>query len=157
MVVVFPQYLFNFFLQGYFSSFILPLAVLFFQPSNVVIKVVALAFCLFKRDVLKEYRSRFERLSIVFLSWQCVGYHILFPSPVGYVIGHILYFQCLPCLLTVNYLGLLEVGQILVIHNNFDPGLRSFEVLSSLLNCLNYCQHLLLGYGIVLFCACHFL
>ena len=59
--------------------------------------------------------------------------------------------------LPVSYLGLLEVGQILVIRNNLGPGLKSVEVLSLLLNCLDYCQHLLLGYGIVLFCACHFL
>ena len=119
--------------------------------------VVALAFRLFKRHVLKEYWSRFKRLSIVFLSQQRVGYHILFPLPVDYVIGHILYFQCPPCLLPVNHLGLLGVGQILVIRNNLGLGLRSFEVLSPLLNSLNYCQHLLLGYGIILFCACHFL
>ena len=73
------------------------------------------------------------------------------------MIRYILYFQCLPRLLPVSYLGLLEVGQILVIHNNLGPGFRSFEILSPLLNCLDYCQHLLLSYGIVLFCACHFL
>ena len=64
----FPQYLFNFILRGYFSFFILPLAIFFLQPGDVVMGVVALAFCLFKRHVLKEYWSRFERLSIVFLS-----------------------------------------------------------------------------------------
>ena len=157
MVVVFPQYLFDFILQDYFSSFILPLAVLFFQPGNIVMGMVAFAFCFFKRHVLKEYWLQFERLSIVFLSQQRVGYHIFFPLPVGYVIGHILYFQCPPRLLPVSYLGHLKVGQILVIRNNLGPGLKSFEILSPLLNCLNYCQHLLLGYGIVLFCACHFL
>ena len=68
VVVVFPQYFFDFFLRGYFSSFILPLAVLFFQPSNVVMGVVALAFCFFERHILKEYWSQFKRLNIVFLS-----------------------------------------------------------------------------------------
>ena len=68
VVVVFPQYLFNFILQGYFSSFILPLAVLFFQPGNIVMGVVALALCLLKCHILKEYGSQFERLSIVFFS-----------------------------------------------------------------------------------------
>ena len=68
MVVVFPQYLFNFFLRNYFSFFMLPLAVLFFQLSDVVMGVVAFAFCFFKRHVLKEYQLRFQRLSIVFLS-----------------------------------------------------------------------------------------
>ena len=68
MVVVFPQYLFNFILRGYFSSFILPLAILFLQPGNIVMGVEALAFCLFKRHVLKEYWSQFERLSMDFLS-----------------------------------------------------------------------------------------
>ena len=157
VVVVLSQYLFDFFLLGYFSSFILPLTVFFFQPSNVVMGVVALAFCFFKRHVLKKYRSRFKRLNIVFLSQQRIGYHILFPLLVGYVIGHILYFQCPPCLMPVSYLGLVEVGQIFVIHNNLGPDLRSFRVLSPLLNCLDYCQHLFLNYGIVLFCACHFL
>ena len=68
---------------------------------------------------------------------------------------HILYFQCLPCLLPVGYLGLLEISQIFVIRNNLGPGLRSLEVLFPLLNCLNYYHHLLLSYGIVLFCTCH--
>ena len=64
--MIFPQYLLNLVLWGYFSSFVLPLAVLFFQPDNVVIRVVALVFCLLKCHILKEYWSQFEGLDIVF-------------------------------------------------------------------------------------------
>ena len=66
MVVIFFQYLLNFILQGYFSSFVLPLAILFFQPGNVIMRVVALALCLLERYILKEYPSRFEGFNIVF-------------------------------------------------------------------------------------------
>ena len=44
-----------------------------------------------------------------------------------------------------------------VVRNDLDPGLESLEIFSPLLDRLDYCQHLFLGYGIVLFCACHFL
>ena len=66
MVVIFSYYLLNLILQGYFSSFVLPLAILFFQPGNIVMGVVAFAFCLFEHHILKEYRLRFEGLGIVF-------------------------------------------------------------------------------------------
>ena len=66
MVVIFSQYFLNLILRGYFFSFILPLAVLFFQPGDIVMGVVALALCLLKRHILKEYWSRFEGLGIVF-------------------------------------------------------------------------------------------
>ena len=64
--MVFPQYLFNFVLRGDFSSFVLSLAILFFQSGNVVMGVVALAFCLLECHILKEYQSRFGGLDIVF-------------------------------------------------------------------------------------------
>ena len=38
-----------------FSSFVLSLAVLFLQPGNAIIMVVALALCLLKCHILKEY------------------------------------------------------------------------------------------------------
>ena len=50
----------------------------------------------------------------------------------------------------------MEVGQILVIRDDLCPGFGSFKVLSLLLYCLYYCQHLFLEDGIVLLCACHF-
>ena len=66
--MVFSQYLLNLILQGYFSSFVLPLAVLFFQPGNVVMRVVAFALCFLERHILEEYWSQFEGLDIVFFS-----------------------------------------------------------------------------------------
>ena len=122
MVVIFSQYFLNLVLQGYFF-FVLPLAVLFFQPGNGVMGMIALALCLLERHILKEYWSRFNRFSIVFFFCQCVCYYVFFLLPVGYVIGHVLYIQCRPCLLPVGYLGFLEVGQIFVICNNLGPGL----------------------------------
>ena len=53
-------------LVGLFSSFVLPLAILFFQPGNVVMGVIALALCLLKCYILKEYWLWFERLGIIF-------------------------------------------------------------------------------------------
>ena len=53
MVVIFSQYLVNLILRGYFFSLIVPLAVLFFQPGNVVMGVAAFALCLLKRYILK--------------------------------------------------------------------------------------------------------
>ena len=44
MVVIIPQYLLNLVLWGYFSSFVSPLAALFFQPGNIVMKVISFLF-----------------------------------------------------------------------------------------------------------------
>ena len=64
--MIFSQYLLNLNLRGYFSAFVLPLAVFFFQPGNVIMGVVAFVFCLLKRYILKEYLLQFEGFSIVF-------------------------------------------------------------------------------------------
>ena len=66
--MIFFQYLLDLILRGYFSFFVLLLAVLFFQPGNVVMGVVAFALCLLERHILKKYWLRFERLNIIFFS-----------------------------------------------------------------------------------------
>ena len=68
MFVIFFQYLLNLILQGYISSFVLPLAVLFIQPGNIVMGVVALDLCLLERYILRGYLLRFEGFDIVFFS-----------------------------------------------------------------------------------------
>ena len=73
VVVIFSHYLLNRILQGYFFSFALPLAVLFFQPGNIVRGVVAFVLCFLERHILKKYWLRFGRLSIVFFLYKALA------------------------------------------------------------------------------------
>lgn len=94
--------------------------------------------------------------TLVFLSWQRIGYNVFFSFPVFEFERNILDFQSPSSLSSICDPDLLEVSKVFVIGDHPVVFLIPLQIFPPLFYRLDDSQHFFLRYNVVLFCWIHF-
>lgn len=116
-------------------------------------QIVSFLLDLLQRYDLQKDCSILKWLFILFPLYEYISHSIFFSFLIFKLERYVLHFQCPSCLSLIDDAGFPEISQILVICNDL---FVFFQIFPSFFDRLNYCQHFLLSYDVILFCWVHF-